>query len=86
MIRSATELERHWQGWASDSHSEPIGYILAMEGADPILNPEQAEHWWQLGLRAVGPAHYGHSHYAVGTGFDGPLTEEQIISRIGLIP
>lgn len=52
----------------------PIGLIISMEGADPILNPSQVEHWWQQGLRAVGPVHYGHSHYAVGTGFDGPLT------------
>jgi membrane dipeptidase len=49
------------------------GLIISMEGADPILNPSQVDHWWEQGLRAVGPVHYGHSHYAVGTGFDGPL-------------
>ncbi len=45
-----------------------------MEGADPIVSPEQARDWWDLGLRAVGPAHYGRSHYAHGTGVEGPLS------------
>ena len=26
-------------------------------------------------IRAVGPAHYGRSHYAYGTGVDGPLSD-----------
>ena len=58
----------------SDGHGEPIGYILAMEGADPIVEPSQAVEWWNLGLRSVNLAHYGKSRYAVGTGDDGPLT------------
>ena len=78
MIRSAAELERHWEGWAVDGHSEPIGYILAMEGADPIVEPSQAVEWWNLGLRSVNLAHYGESRYAVGTGDDGPLTPEGV--------
>jgi membrane dipeptidase len=78
MIRSADELARHWEGWASDDHSEPIGYILAMEGADPIVEPSQAVEWWNLGLRSVNLAHYGESRYAVGTGDDGPLTPEGV--------
>jgi membrane dipeptidase len=78
MIRSAAELERHWEGWADDGHSEPIGYILAMEGADPIVEPSQAVEWWNLGLRSVNLAHYGESRYAVGTGDDGPLTPEGV--------
>jgi len=52
----------------------PIGVILCMEGADPILSPEQVEEWWDDGLRVVGPAHYGVSAYAHGTGTPGPLT------------
>jgi membrane dipeptidase len=78
MIRSAAELVRHWESWASDGHSEPIGYILAMEGADPIVEPSQAAEWWNLGLRSVNLAHYGESRYAVGTGDDGPLTPEGV--------
>ena len=78
MIRSAAELERHWESWADEGHSEPIGYILAMEGADPIVEPSQAVEWWNLGLRSVNLAHYGESRYAVGTGDDGPLTPEGV--------
>jgi membrane dipeptidase len=77
-IRSAAELERHWEAWADEGHSEPIGYILAMEGADPIVEPSQAVEWWNLGLRSVNLAHYGESRYAVGTGDDGPLTPEGV--------
>jgi len=33
------------------------------------------ERWWEDGLRAVGPVHYGRSHYAYGTATDGPLSE-----------
>lgn len=70
--------------------SKAIGFILAMEGADPITTPAQAEHWWSLGLRCVGLAHYGPSHYAVGTGDSGPLTAKgvellKVFERLGMI-
>ena len=76
MIRTAADLKRHWDRWTANGESddEPIGYILAMEGADPIVEPSQAVEWWNLGLRSVNLAHYGKSRYAVGTGADGPLT------------
>ena len=38
MIRTAAELDAHWTNWENDSASAPIGYILAMEGADPIVD------------------------------------------------
>jgi membrane dipeptidase len=44
-----------------------------MEGADPVLAPEQVEEWWRAGLRIIGPAHYGVSPYAHGTGTEGGL-------------
>lgn len=53
----------------------PVGYILSMEGADPIITPEQVYWWWEQGLRTVCLAHYGPSAYAMGTGGDGPLTD-----------
>lgn len=49
-----------------------------MEGADPIVTPAQVGEWWSLGLRFVGPAHYGRSHYAYGTGVDGPLSPQGV--------
>jgi membrane dipeptidase len=46
-----------------------------MEGADPIVSPEQVDEWWSRGVRIVSLAHYGRSTYANGTGCEGGLTE-----------
>ncbi|WP_164100837.1 dipeptidase [Candidatus Laterigemmans baculatus] len=77
MLRTREELQRHWQRWeAASSYADlPIGVILSMEGADPVMAPETLEQWWDLGLRAIEPAHYGRSHYASGTATEGPLTD-----------
>jgi membrane dipeptidase len=61
-----------------------------MEGADAIVAPQQAEYWFNLGLRVVGPVHYGHNQYAHGTNEIGPLTEAGItllgeLERLGII-
>jgi membrane dipeptidase len=79
MIRTASELDAQWRSWAEEPTESPIGYILAMEGADPIVDIGQAAAWWDLGLRSVNLAHYGKSRYAVGTGDDGPLTPDGIL-------
>jgi membrane dipeptidase len=78
MIRTASDLRRFWESWNPDDPAAPVGYILAMEGADPIVDPSQAVEWWNLGLRSVNLAHYGRSRYAVGTGDEGPLSPEGI--------
>ena len=78
MIRTAADLDSHWNSWSRRSTRLPIGYILAMEGADPIVDVGQAADWWDWGLRSVNLAHYGKSRYAVGTGDDGPLTTDGI--------
>lgn len=75
IITTRGQLKSHWIDWTQAPETTPWGLIISMEGADPIVSPQQVEHWWQQGLRAVGPAHYGHSHYAAGTGVDGPLTQ-----------
>jgi membrane dipeptidase len=46
-----------------------------MEGADPILFPEQLGEWKAAGLRLLGPTHYGPGRYAGGTGTELGLTE-----------
>jgi membrane dipeptidase len=86
-IRNVSELDAHWRQW---QQTDPVGIILAMEGADPIVEPSHAQWWWDQGLRVVGLAHYGKSHYAVGTGDAGPLTEKGIVllrefERLGMI-
>jgi membrane dipeptidase len=73
-IKDRSTLEAHVRAWqANEDGAEPLGFILSMEGADPILFPEQVEEWWQAGLRIIGPAHYGVSPYAHGTGTEGGL-------------
>jgi membrane dipeptidase len=75
MLRDWPALEAHVAEWKRASGAgTPLGYILAMEGADPILEPDQVELWWERGLRVVEPVHYGVSYYAHGTGVPGGLT------------
>jgi len=79
MIRTAADLDAHWKSWSATSSGNPIGYILAMEGADPIVDVGQAAAWWDWGLRSVNLVHYGKSRYAVGTGDDGPLSADGVL-------
>lgn len=75
-IRSASELRTFWSQWEPGDQGErqlPLGYILSMEGADPITSPKQVAYWWDQGLRVVGLAHYGRNQYAYGTKAEGPL-------------
>ncbi len=78
ILTTSSDLKSHWEQWTTSPDTTRLGLIISMEGGDPILNPDQVSHWWEQGLRAVGPVHYGKSHYAVGTGFDGPLTKAGI--------
>ncbi len=89
-IRTVSQLDDHMARWTADPEKTPIGYILAMEGADPIVDVAHAEAWWDLGLRSVNPVHYGQNRYAVGTGGDGPLTPDgrallKEFGRLGMI-
>jgi len=68
-------LERHFSAWQQRGAEEPLGFVLSMEGADPVVWPEQVASWWDDGLRVVGLSHYGVSAYAHGTGTEGGLTE-----------
>lgn len=74
MLRDRRSLEAHIREWRADQSYTPLGFILAMEGADPILSPSQVLQWWNDGLRVVGLAHYSRSAYAHGTGSAGGLT------------
>ena len=74
IIRDAAALDDHWSWWqrsdadpAEPGINKAIGVVLSMEGADPIVEPDQVDHWWAQGLRALSLAHYGPSAYACGT-------------------
>ncbi len=75
MLADWEGLERHVEAWKQRGAEEPLGFILSMEGADPIVWPDQVESWWEDGLRVVSLSHYGVSAYAHGTGTEGGLTE-----------
>ena len=70
------EWEAHLAGGAGaegPGDPPPIGLILSMEGADPILEPGDLPDWWDLGLRILGLSHFGEGRYSHGTGSPGPL-------------
>jgi membrane dipeptidase len=96
LLRTRREFAEHFAQWAAfdvnggDTSALPIGFVLGMEGADPILWPEQVEDWWADGLRVVSLTHYGVSSYAHGTGTSGGLTPQakpllRAMARLGMI-
>jgi membrane dipeptidase len=89
-IKDANSLTQHVEGWLANPEKQPLGFILSMEGADAVLSPQQVQHWWDAGLRIIGPAHYGVSPYAHGTGTEGGLFEQgpallREMQRVGMI-
>lgn len=81
IIESAESLRAHiaeWQDWeeagADQTAPPPLGFVISMEGADPIREPDQLAAWWEAGLRLLGPTHYGPGRYAGGTGTELGLT------------
>ena len=84
ILTSADQYRQHLADWDADPQDTPIGLILTMECADPIVEPEQLRDWHAMGLRTLMLAHFGKSHYAHGTpssdpenahDVDGPLTD-----------
>jgi membrane dipeptidase len=91
MLKDWRAVETHLEEWkGSHSSSTPLGFILSMEGADPILTPSSVKEWWDDGLRVVGLAHFGLSAYAHGTGSAGALTEGgrdllKVMDEVGMV-
>lgn len=86
VIETHAQLDAHtaaWQAWdrqnanAPRSHvagQPPLGVVISSEGADPVSTPDELAEWHGLGLRLIGPAHYGTNRYAGGTGTQLGLT------------
>jgi len=76
LIRTQAELTRVLASWETGKEfaDHRLGVVLSMEGADPILEPQQFEEWYERGIRAVGLA-WGETRYSAGTGHPGPLTD-----------
>ena len=83
VITELEQLERHmaeWEAWdaedgADPESSPPLGVVVSMESADPVLSPDRLQEWWNAGLRLIGPSHYGPGRYAGGTGTEMGITE-----------
>ena len=83
IITDQPTLDGHihaWEAWEAarepdGDETPPLGFVISMEGADPILQPDQLEEWVEGGLRLLGLTHYGPGRYAGGTGTELGLTE-----------
>ncbi len=81
VITNHQSLNLHVQEWRDWELASPLtlhpslGFVLSMESADPILSPAELDDWHAVGLRAIGPAHYGPGRYAGGTGTELGLSE-----------
>jgi membrane dipeptidase len=95
-IRDAGTLDAHvaeWQAWHAQQTGArpPIGYVLCIEGADPIVGPWQLETWWHAGLRIVSLVHYWFNQYAYGNKTSGrgllPAGRELLkeMDRLGIL-
>jgi len=79
LIFNQTDLSNHLLKWGShlDTASEtspPVGLVVLMEGADGVQEPAEVEHWFEWGVRIIGPAWAG-TRYCGGTREPGPLTK-----------
>jgi membrane dipeptidase len=72
LVTSAASLEDHLRSWHND---RVLGLIVLMEGADPIVKPDDLPMWVERGVRMIGLS-WGATRYAGGTGSPGPLTLE----------
>ncbi len=100
IIGNLAQLEAHTQQWLAPGIVTPMtaapagaadsslltGLILLMEGADPIVYPQQLHEWHKAGLRLISLAHFGHSRYAAGTPSPDPASPEQDgpVTELGL--
>ena len=86
IITARENLDSHiddWRTWENETtddtndhdNTPPLGFVISMEGADPIIHPGQLEAWVNGGLRLIGLTHYGPGRYAGGTGTEIGLTE-----------
>ena len=97
ILADGPELRAHiaeWEAWeaqgADSAPQPPLGFVISMEGADPIRDPAQLEEWREAGLRLLGPTHYGNGRFAGGTGIElglsdlgAPLLRE--MRRLGIV-
>jgi membrane dipeptidase len=72
LVKSRADLTAVLDEW-KDGAAGRVGIVPLMEGADPIVSPDDAPRWFERGVRLVGLA-WKSTRYAGGTGEPGPLT------------
>lgn len=98
LITDLAGLDRHmaeWAAWdakedAGASQTPPLGFVISMESADPILSLGELREWWEAGVRVIGPTHYGYGRYAGGTSTEAGLADAGVsllaeMQRLGII-
>src|SRR5687767_13224406 len=76
-IKTRRDLLQHVSDWKTEPGT-PFGYILSMECADPVLDPDNIREWYENGLRAIGITHYGANRYGGGTRCEVGLTVDAL--------
>lgn len=72
ILETARDLQAHWAEWEEaqagpgGTSAPPVGLILTMECADPIVTPDQLHRWHAQGLRTLLLTHFGMGQYAAG--------------------
>ncbi len=67
MLRTKHDLSAHRDAYELNPNGSPFGFILSMECADAVLDPDNISEWHDAGLRAIGITHYGANRYGGGT-------------------
>ena len=78
LVREQKELDAVLATWKAGAPKDKrqIGLVILMEGADPIVRPQDVETWYGRGLRIVGPSWLAGTRYAGGDASGGPLTDD----------
>jgi membrane dipeptidase len=77
-LRTRGELQQHVRDCLARPDTTPFGYVLSMECADAVLDPDNVREWHALGLRAVGLTHYGPNRYGGGTRSEAGLAADAL--------
>jgi len=76
LVLTKADLEAVLATWAdgTDATKRQQGFVLLMEGADPVIEPKQFGEWYERGIRILGTS-WSRTRYAGGTRAPGPLTD-----------
>lgn len=76
MVYTAQDLDDVLATWVpgADTAGRKQGFVLLMEGADPLIEPSDFGKWWEYGVRILGTS-WSRTRYAGGTRAPGPLTD-----------